>query len=118
MKFSNDYTFNLGTHVAVSGGNGNGFLQKLFGIKAEKPASEEAGTGKVSAILHGTVTCEIDVNELTLLWEQNKESIHEMSKYIQGDFAKDVKTMIKVIGDSALDGVEYVKKIDKAVNED
>ena len=38
MKFSNDYTLNLGTHVAVSGGNG--FLQKLFGIKAEKPASE------------------------------------------------------------------------------
>ena len=22
MKFSNDYTLNLGTHVAVSGGNG------------------------------------------------------------------------------------------------
>lgn len=117
MKFSNDYTLNLGTHVAVSGGNG--FLQKLFGIKAEKPASEEAaGTGKVSAVLHGTVTCEIDVNELTLLWEQNKESIHEMSKYIQGDFAKDVKTMIKVIGDSALDGAEYGKKISKAINED
>ena len=116
MKFSNDYTLNLGTHVAVSGGNG--FFQKLFGIKSEKPASEEAGTGKVSAVIHGTVTCEIDVNELTLLWEQNKESIHEMSKYIQGDFAKDVKTMIKVIGDSALDGVEYGKKISKAIDKD
>lgn len=115
MKFSNDYTFNLGTHVAVSGGNG--FFQKLFGIKAEKPNSEEAGTGKVSAVLHGTVTCEIDANELTLLWEQNKESIHQMSKYIQGDFAKDVKTMIKVIGDSALDGTEYARKISEAINE-
>ena len=94
-----------------------GFFQKLFGIKAEKPSSEEAGTGKVSAVLHGTVTCEIDANELTLLWEQNKESIHEMSKYIQGDFAKNVKTMIKVIGDSALDGVEYGKKISEAINE-
>ena len=115
MKFSNDYTFDFGTHVAVSGGNG--LFHKLFGIKTEKPTSEEAGTGKVSAVLHGTVTCEIDVNELTLIWEQNKESIHEMSKYIQGDFAKDVKTMIKVIGDSALDGTEYARKISEAIDE-
>lgn len=115
MKFSHSYTVDFGTRVAVSGGNG--LLQKLFGIKVEKPASDEAGTGKASAVLHGTVTCEIDANELTLLWEQNKESIHEMSKYIQGDFAKDVKSMIKVIGDSALEGAEYGKKIAKAIED-
>lgn len=115
MKFSNSYTLDFGTRVAVSGGN---LLQKLFGIKVEKPASlEEAGTGKVSTVLHGTVTCEIDASELSLIWEQNKDSVKEMSKYIQGDFAKDMKAMIKVIGDSALEGAEYGKKIAKSIED-
>ena len=119
MKFSNSYNATFVTGAEVS----NNFFEKVVGIfkkDSNKANAQDNSNGfYVKAVITGETSCEVSVEELKELFDENNKSMEQLHDWVKNGKLKTVcDGLVKTLADCMKLGAKEGKEIAKEIMSD